>query len=185
MVSWVWKNPFISFLRHLLLSRSSFCAWNCLTTIIEVCVHTEDNMCLYIAILLVINLFNPVCNLTRNFNRTFFSKDFICFILCTWVFVYVFCVCLVSWGGRRESGVTLSYCVGAGSSARAGSALNCWSSFLPTSPCDFSFKAILFHLFIFPDTFIILNFHLLFYCIYYLDKIMFLMIFSYEYINLF
>lgn len=76
---------------------------------------TEDNMRLYIAILLVINLFNPVCNLTRNFYRTFFSKDFICFILCTWVFVYVFCVCLVFWGGRRESGVTLSYCVGAGS----------------------------------------------------------------------
>lgn len=47
---------------------------------LQKCMYTtEDNMRLYIAILLVINLFNPVCNLTRNFYRTFFSKDFILF----------------------------------------------------------------------------------------------------------
>lgn len=68
------------------------------------------------------------------------------------MFVCVFYVCTVcAWclEEAEESLELLSYCLGAGSSARAGSTLNCWSSFLPTSPCDFCFKAILFHLLFF------------------------------------
>lgn len=114
---------------------------------------TEDNMRLDIAILLVINLFNRACNLTRNVYRTFFF-----FFKILFYFIYmgvclcvlcVHCVCAWCLEEAEESLELLSYCVGAGSSARAGSALNCWSSFLPTSPCDFCFKAILFHLLFF------------------------------------
>lgn len=147
MVSWVWKNPFFSCLRHFFPQVClAFVPETALLQLQKCMCTTEDNMRLDIAILLVINLFNPACNLTRNFYRTFFFKDFVLFYVhgcLSACFMCALCVC--AWCLEAEESLELlSYCVGAGSSARAGSALNCWSSFLPTSPCDFCFKAIFY-----------------------------------------